>query len=135
MRIPRTVDVAATAQQVWQLLGPEFPGIASWARLVSSSSPTPDGRRCDVTGVPGTSHLVERLTAYDDDHRALAYVVVAGMPGFVREAGNAWSVAAAGPEASQVTRRRPSASLCGRCRWPPSCACSWHASSSARWPT
>ena len=105
MRVLRTIDIDAPADQVWQLVGPEYGDVAAWAHLVETSSRTPsgDGRQCTVTGVPGVSRLVERLTSYDDADRSLSYVVDHGMPGFVRKAANTWRVEPTGPRSSRVS--------------------------------
>ena len=105
MRVLRTIDIDAPADEVWQLVGPEYGDVAAWAHLVKTSSRTPsgDGRQCAVTGVPGVSRLVERLTSYDDADRSLSYVVDDGMPSFVRESGNTWTVEPTGPRSSRVS--------------------------------
>ena len=105
MRVHRTIDIQAPADEVWQLLGPGYGDIAAWARLVSASSRTAagDGRQCTIAGMPGISRLVERLTAYDDAARSLSYVVDEGMPGLVRQSGNSWQVEPTGPRSCRVS--------------------------------
>ena len=94
--IARTARVAATPEQVWDVLS-DFGGLATWAHTVDHSCPTtdqPDGpgaaRRVQV----GRTALIERIVTWDPS-TALGYEI-AGLPGVVRTATNTWSLVRSG---------------------------------------
>ena len=110
MRIHQTFDIAASAERVWDILGPNYTRAGDWASGVYLSAPragTPQvagapavGRTCQTSLGPFT----ESIIAYDDDRRHVAYVATGDkMPGFVRRLANSWTVETAGPNAARVT--------------------------------
>lgn len=100
MQVTRQVRVDRTADEVWEIVGRGFGDVATWARAVAASRPVPgpgtggapcQGRTCTIA-VPGFTELTEELTEYDEHRRTLAYRAASGMPAFVLEATNRWSV-------------------------------------------
>lgn len=96
-----TTTVSVDAKTAWKVVAEDFLEISQWARGVKSSQAngaTPDGingspyggRICDVAGIGRTE---ERITAYDADTRSLTYLITAeGLPSFVAEMSNTWTV-------------------------------------------
>src|SRR5262245_2070457 len=100
LRAHANIDAPAIA--VWDLLAHEFDRIGDWATVVPKSHLLPGEPR--VAGAPvagrvcatafGTiPEVTERITAYDEAGRTLAYEAV-GLPPFVGTASNRWSVTA-----------------------------------------
>lgn len=120
MEIERKTVINATTEHVWELLGPGFANIGDWfsgvlasnaleAEAPSSATPSgQDGAACDISGrVCATSQgeLTERITHYDDDARQFSFLVTDGLPGFVVEAGNTFSVTDLGDGRSELSFR------------------------------
>lgn len=105
MRVTRSVDIEAAANDVWRVLGTEFYDVGAWTTSVPGSRKAPDGesRECTVAGAPGITHLTERLVSFDDATRSLFYEVSDGMPRFVSLARNSWRVQPLGRTRSRVT--------------------------------
>lgn len=104
MRIAQHIDIEASAADVWELIGPGFADIGTWASAIRHSVPTGDGhgRVCTVSGAPGLDQIVEQVIAYDDDARSLTYLAQ-GMPDFVHEARNRWRIEPLGPERTRAS--------------------------------
>jgi hypothetical protein len=110
--------IAVPADQVWNVIGPGFDRIGEWATAIPASTAVPThrsepglpeppgvppaldapvaGRICQ-TGIRLVPRITETLTAYDDARRSLTYVA-SGMPGFVTQARNTWTVIALAPD-------------------------------------
>lgn len=107
-----TTTVAVDAQTAWKVVAEDFLEISRWARGVKSSEAneaTPEGvngstyggRVCDVAGIGRTE---ERIIAYDSDNRSLTYRITAeGLPAFVAEMSNTWTVTPNPAGSSDVT--------------------------------
>lgn len=104
MRIEQHIDIAAPAQQVWEVIGPAFADIGSWASAIARSGTAPGdgGRVCEVQG-PRASAVTERLTAYDDEARTLTYTAAGGLPAPLAAARNTWAVQAMGSGRSRAS--------------------------------
>lgn len=110
MNIQKTVTVNASAERVWDILGPNYERAGDWASSVFVSRARPGtpavagapvaGRTCETTLGPFTESVVD----YDETRRRIAYSASgAKMPGFVRSLVNAWTVTPAGPDRATVT--------------------------------
>ena len=93
LSIRQSVEVAASPDRVWQILGRDFGGLDKWASLVPHASLTqlPSGatqRQCSTA----IGEFKETVTEYDEARRRLAYRVDAGTPPVVSEMTNAWQV-------------------------------------------
>lgn len=104
MRIDQYIDIAASPERLWQVIGHGFTDVSTWASAIAHSEPTPSGggRACTVSGAPGIKHITERLTAYDDAARSLTYAAEAGLPRYVLTARSTWWVQPLGPKRSRA---------------------------------
>ena len=97
MKITRTIEIQAPAEAVWEIVGRSFADIGTWATRIQSSQAIrpapgapPTGRTCAVA-IPGVDAVQETLVGYDDAAMTLEYTG-SGLPGFVTEARNRWTV-------------------------------------------
>lgn len=109
-----STSVNASADDAWRILADEFVDISRWAGGVLSSKQNPDapegpngspvgGRVCDVQGVGLTD---ERIVTFDPEGGAIGYSIKAkGLPSFVAEMKNTWTVVAQGPSSARVDMR------------------------------
>ncbi len=110
--IGHTATIAATADELWRVLGEEFAEVGRWASAVDTSAaitgegragpdPAAAGRTCQVAGFGETE---ETLVLFDRQHRRLAYTATAQrIPSFVRGLRNEWSIDEIDPGTSEVT--------------------------------
>ena len=77
VRESKSVHLAASADAVWKFVS-DFGGYASWQPHIASVEMQPDGDR-KVNFTRGDS-VLDRVTARDDDARALTYGLVPGQP-------------------------------------------------------
>lgn len=98
------MSVEATADEAWDVLGTGFGTMCEWDSGMASS--TLEGE----LGVGAVRHCVsaksfgpfkpgtvkERLVEFDPEARVFAYEAFEGLPGFVRSAGNRWTIQADG---------------------------------------
>jgi hypothetical protein len=110
MKIHTTIDIDAPASAVWNVLGERFGDVAEWTNAIEASSldqPLGQGavRTCDLRafGPVPAGKITEELTHFDRQTRSLTYVVLSGVPRFMRYVENAWSVEALGEGRSRVT--------------------------------
>lgn len=102
MEITTSIDIGAPADRVWEIIGPGFADVSTWATAIPTSTaagvPRPDGAPCEGrvcrVAAAGFDQIVEELLDYDGTARSLTYRAAHGMPGFVTAARNAWSVRA-----------------------------------------
>ena len=113
------LSVDASADQVWDLIGPGFARIGEWATSIQSSTAVPTapepaaaatatavsapvaGRAC-TTGVRLVPQITDTLVAYDPASRTLTYEA-SGLPTFIVTARNTWSVSPTGERTCRVT--------------------------------
>jgi hypothetical protein len=90
--------IDATADEVWEVIGPGFARVGEWVSAIAVSEPIGHGtaggppcagRACTVATV-GFDRLTEHITDYDPAVRRLSYRLARGMPSFVADAGNTW---------------------------------------------
>ena len=112
MMVSTSIDIGATADEVWEVIGPGFARVSDWVSAIAASEATDEarpgatgpgetglggapssGRACRVAS-PGFDRITEELTAYDPAARRLSYHVAHGMPAFVIEASNTWQARA-----------------------------------------
>lgn len=106
MKITRTVEIRAPPEAVWEIVGSRFADIGVWATRITSShavGPSSEapltGRACAVA-LPGVDAVEETLVSYDEAAMTLAYRGT-GLPDFVSDARNQWTVQRVG-DASRV---------------------------------
>lgn len=99
MQISKTVDINKPADEVWNILGPQYEQADTWASAVFVSRAKTDkphlpgapvaGRVCETSLGPFNENLVE----YDPVKHKIAYSASgAKMPGFMRSLVNSWRV-------------------------------------------
>ena len=102
------INVSAT--ELWELVGPGFIDVYQWASTVDHAEgegtarfagAVCNKRHCDVN-VQGFSKISEELTQYNQENMRLTYAVVDGMPKFITEAANTWTVVAVNEHQSKL---------------------------------
>lgn len=95
IELHRVVDVSS--RRAWKVIGEMWGDVDAWASVISHSTvngghgSTLKGatRSCEVPGTPG---FRETMTAYDEDQLTLTYRVLEGVPPFVTNAENTWTL-------------------------------------------
>lgn len=108
MKFTKSVEIAAPAEQVWEVLAHDFENIGSWSSAVMSSAPNtaasvPDG--ADVGGRVCSTTLgdfKETFVSFSESDMSYAFEVE-GMPSFVTLARNTTKVEPVGRDRSRVT--------------------------------
>jgi len=99
------IPIDAPAADAWAVLGEAFGDIGTWASAIAASSldgPLEAGavRTCDLASFAfmrgGT--IQEHLDRFEPDGMRFAYTATDGMPWFIRQATNRWSVTPDGPD-------------------------------------
>lgn len=109
MQIAKSIRVNASADQAWELLGPNYARAGLWASTIYVSaarggpakSPHAPcaGRVCETT----MGGFTETIELYDPARRRLAYSAQGEkMPGFVRKLTNAWAIKPLGASSCEV---------------------------------
>ncbi len=98
MNITIRKDLTAAPDAIWDLLAERFADIGTWASFLVGSSLdgelTPGSvRTCNLrTPSAGSDTIEERINRFDRASRKLGYVVIKGMPGFMKLVDNQWSI-------------------------------------------
>ena len=91
VKMSKSVKVNVSADELWQIIGPEFSEAGKWSTAVDHSvghgagkfdGAVCDTRTCDLSA-KGFTSVNERITEYDAHNRTMAFDVFEGMPGFV----------------------------------------------------
>ncbi len=100
MKIQLETKLNSSAENAWKIFGEGFGQIAEWSSNLSQSSidREPDigaTRTCKTAKSfgpfkPGV--VREVLTEFDPVQKTFAYRAISGLPGFIAEAGNRWSI-------------------------------------------
>ncbi|MEM9157034.1 MAG: SRPBCC family protein [Cyanobacteria bacterium P01_F01_bin.33] len=112
MEIKRQVIINASADKVWNILGPQYDRVAEWVSTVQvsrshdSGAVLPhapiSGRVCETDLGP----FQETITQYDEGERILAYQAQGEkMPFFVKQLSNHWTVTPLNNSQSRVDMR------------------------------
>lgn len=98
MEIDTTYDIDAPAQAAWEVFGEKFGDIADWSSAIEASSlggALEEGvmRTCHIKAVGpiAAGVITEELTEFDRGSRTVAYSVLTGTPGFIRQLDNHWT--------------------------------------------
>lgn len=92
----KSVQINASADDVWQIIGPGFSEVGKWSTAVDHSDAygdaqyegaACDGRGCDLSA-RGFTSVKEKITEYDAPNRTMAFDVIEGMPKFVLYTNN-----------------------------------------------
>ncbi|MFT5629192.1 MAG: hypothetical protein ACI9HB_000352 [Gammaproteobacteria bacterium] len=109
MKIIIQKDLSVNADDVWHLLAERFADIALWTDgVVKSSLDSPMAlgtiRTCDLKTTSAASGTVqERVTKFDKKTHALSYLIISGLPGFMRRVENNWTMTQLSAGRSRIT--------------------------------
>jgi len=107
MKIKKTMIVHASVDALWNILGDQYASVGDWTRAINASQKISGktlkgapayGRVCDTSG----GVFKEKITQYDEERYILAYQVEEGMPFFVKQGGNTWTLSSLGSQKTQV---------------------------------
>lgn len=92
--------INVSTDELWKHVGPGFADIYKWSVTIDHSTGSGnsefEGAACDIRGcdinAKGFNKVSEKLDYYDEEKKALSYVVLDGLPGFVKLARNSWQV-------------------------------------------
>jgi len=99
------IDIDAPASEAWRVLGEEFGAIGDWGVGIAASELIGDlgvgaGRTCEGEGwgpfPAGT--VTEELYHFDREAMEFSYRATSGLPWFLTQGLNRWSIEALGPE-------------------------------------
>lgn len=111
--LTKEISINVSAEKLWEMVGPGFVEVYKWSSNVDHAEGAGESefdgavcseRFCDVN-VKGFNKISEKLTKYSDDKMNLAYAVTDGMPGFVTEAVNDWTVEALSSTSAKLVMR------------------------------
>lgn len=96
MLVSKQIEIDTSINKVWQILGKDFANPHKWASPVKHSegkgkqiaSLACDERACQTT----MGKVREKITHYSDEEHSLSWDIVEGMPPFVENARNTWSL-------------------------------------------
>jgi hypothetical protein len=110
MKIQTDLEFNAPASTAWRVFGEQFADVSVWADAIEDSAidrPVALGavRTCDLKAVGPfpAGQVTEELTVFDSGSRSLSYVVLSGVPGFMRFIENAWTIEAIDDGRSRIT--------------------------------
>lgn len=100
-----SIDIEASAAQVWDVVGNGFGKVAEITSVLNAShldGPLEVGS-ARVCINAQNQRISERLTQFDPAQRVLAYDGDDGFPSWITKASNHWEVKALGPNAARLT--------------------------------
>lgn len=110
VRVSSETIIDASADRVWEIVAHQFARIGEWATAIPASRPSPQapgvpeapvaGRVC-ATGLPIVRSVEETIVGYDEANRSLTYTG-GGLPRFVSDARNRWTVIAVDDRRARV---------------------------------
>ena len=110
MQIEIAIEINAPISAVWEVFGERFVDIYQWATSVDKSiidRPVGEGavRTCDIkkVGPVPAGQVTEKVTLFDSEKYALTYLVMSGVPGFMRRIENAWTFEKLGTDKTRAT--------------------------------
>jgi hypothetical protein len=96
IKLSKSLTVNVSADDLWQIVGPQFADAGKWSTAVDHSAghgegnfdgASCDSRSCDLSA-KGFKSVNEKITEYDEANRTMSFDVVQGMPGFVTYTNN-----------------------------------------------
>lgn len=97
------ITINAPADKAWHVLAHNFDDIGRWATVIMASKaatdmPAPEGAEVGgrVCSAQGFGEVQEKFTYYDEPSRRFGYKAIEGLPSFIKNAENNWSVHALG---------------------------------------
>ncbi len=98
MKVKTAHELNVPADAVWTLMGDRFAEIGEWSNTVVKSSidgPLAPGsvRTCDLKPTPaGLDQIQEQITKFDRQGQSFAFLIVSGLPGFMRKVESEWTI-------------------------------------------
>lgn len=109
MEFKKNIEIAASADRVWEVVAHEFDRVGVWSSAVAASSANleaaiPDGAVVGgrVCATPGFGDLKETFTQYSEENKQFTFVVT-GMPSFITLAQNTVRVRPTGQDRADVS--------------------------------
>jgi uncharacterized membrane protein len=109
MQIMQQIMIHAPADKVWRVLAHDFANIGVWASAISESRvvsdmPIPEGAEVGgrVCSASGFGQVQEAFIYYDEQGKRFGYQAIEGLPSYVKQAVNNWSVRPQGAHQSVV---------------------------------
>ena len=107
MNFQRTITIDKPIAEAWELLGPQYGKACEWApgvhgsalRGIDQATDSPTHRACATD----LGDIREEVTEYDPGSYTLAYRVIEGFPGMIKEGRNRWQLRELGPDKTQLT--------------------------------
>ncbi|MEM7322120.1 MAG: SRPBCC family protein [Actinomycetota bacterium] len=109
--IERSIDIDTSADRVWHVAAHEFDRVGEWTSQLNFSKANTDvpvpvdatvgGRVCSA---PGFGEVKETITNFSEQGRTLTYEVE-GLPGFVKQVNNTWTVTPLGEGRARINMR------------------------------
>lgn len=110
MKFHLTRSFPVPVSRLWQVAVEEYANSGEWDRSVHSCQPVPDAKEID--GIDHSRFVFEtsfgRLTVQilearrEGDGGVMAYTIVEGLPGIIREGRSVWAMSSAGPDKSTL---------------------------------
>ena len=103
--IKTTVEIAAEPAAAWKVFGEAFGDWASWAPGIEESTlqgPLAQGV-VRVNKTPSLGTVSQELVRFEPEARALAYEMRDGLPPFLEQLRNDWTIEAVGSERSRLS--------------------------------
>ena len=100
MQLHGKLEINASADEAWKILGEGFGTISDWTSSLEDSSLNGELKVGCVRTCLSSKNFgpfkggiaKERLVAYDTSLMMFEYKAISGLPGFVRKASNRWSI-------------------------------------------
>jgi hypothetical protein len=104
MRIQTSTTINAPAEAAWHVLGEQFADISKWFDGVTESSIDGDvGEGATRTCKLPSGEITELLTHFSRESLSLTYAVSSGLPSFMGEVENAWTIEVVDDNRCRVT--------------------------------
>lgn len=109
MQVERSIEINATRDAVWEVIGPGFADAYKWASAVDHSTPSkgthefPSAPNTGRTCTTSIGNVRENVLTYDEDSKQISYEAFSdGMPGFVKRLVASWRFSKGGSNAVRV---------------------------------
>ena len=110
MEVTKEIIVNQPIQAVWEVLGNQYTDAYKWARGLyhsqGSGSPTIEGATCsNRTCDTSFGRIQEEIKTFDSQNYILAYEVIKGFPGFIKQGINTWRLSKSDVGSTKVSMR------------------------------
>ena len=102
MKLKHEINIQASSNRAWKVLGEEFGSFSDWSSALSTSFvdgklKTGSIRTCQLSGDFGpikASTIKEQVITYNPKDMTLEYEVILGLPKMMKKATNRWVITA-----------------------------------------